>query len=90
VRGAGHPPTTTTTTTTPVTGPSTTVNVGMFEYRFDLSQTTIPSGNVTFVITNNGTEPHNCDIAGVRAGAIFASVRRRRGPWGPPEDVHSP
>jgi len=66
------PPPTTTTTTTTVTGPSTTVNVGMFEYRFDLSQTTIPSGNVTFVITNNGTEPHNFDIAGVRAGAILA------------------
>jgi uncharacterized cupredoxin-like copper-binding protein len=65
------PPPTTTTTTTTVTGPSTTVNVGMFEYRFDLSQTTIPSGNVTFVITNMGTEPHNFDIAGVRAGAIL-------------------
>jgi uncharacterized cupredoxin-like copper-binding protein len=65
------PPTTTTTTTTTVTGPSTTVTVGMFEYRFDISPATIPAGNVTFVITNNGIEPHNFDIAGVRAGAVL-------------------
>jgi uncharacterized cupredoxin-like copper-binding protein len=68
------PPTTTTpttTTTTTVTGPSTTVTVGMFEYRFDISPATIPAGNVTFVITNNGQEPHNFDISGVRAGAIL-------------------
>jgi uncharacterized cupredoxin-like copper-binding protein len=68
------PPTTTTpttTTTTTVTGPSTTVQVGMFEYRFDISPATIPAGNVTFVIRNSGTEPHNFDIAGVRAGAIL-------------------
>jgi plastocyanin len=67
--------TTTTTTTTPTTttvpGPATTIQVGMFEYRFDLSQTTVPSGTVTFVITNMGSEPHNFDIAGVRAGAIL-------------------
>jgi uncharacterized cupredoxin-like copper-binding protein len=68
------PPTTTTptTTTTTVTGPSTTVTVGMFEYRFDISPATIPAGNVTFVITNNGTEPHNFDIAGIKAGAVLA------------------
>jgi uncharacterized cupredoxin-like copper-binding protein len=75
---SGPPPppppttTTTTTTTTTVTGPSTTVNVDMFEYRFDLSPGTIPQGNVTFVITNRGQEPHNFDIAGVKAGAILA------------------
>jgi plastocyanin len=65
------PTTTTTTTTTTVPGPSTTVNVDMFEYRFDISPSTIPSGTVTFVITNKGSEPHNFDIAGVRAGAII-------------------
>jgi uncharacterized cupredoxin-like copper-binding protein len=64
--------TTPTTTTTPtVTGPSTTVNVDMFEYRFDLSQATIPSGTVTFVIRNRGQEPHNFDIGNVKAGAIL-------------------
>src|SRR2546429_5131499 len=42
---------TTPTTTTVVTGPSTTITVGMFEYRFDMSQPTVPSGQVTFVIT---------------------------------------
>jgi uncharacterized cupredoxin-like copper-binding protein len=66
------PPPTTTTTTTTVTGPASTVHVNMFEYRFELDQTSVPSGNVTFVITNMGTEPHNYDLAGVKAGAILA------------------
>jgi uncharacterized cupredoxin-like copper-binding protein len=65
------PPPTTTTTTTTVPGPATTVQVDMFEYRFDLSQPTLPSGTVTFVITNKGDVVHNFDIAGVRAGAII-------------------
>jgi uncharacterized cupredoxin-like copper-binding protein len=74
------PPTTTTptTTTTPATttGPigsgHTTVQVGMFEYRFDLSQSTMPSGQVTFVITNKGQAVHNFDILGVKAGQLLA------------------
>jgi plastocyanin len=69
--------TTTTTTTTPTTttddtGPSTTITVNMIEYRFDLSQTTVPSGQVTFVITNKGQEVHNFDISGVRRGALLS------------------
>jgi uncharacterized cupredoxin-like copper-binding protein len=64
--------TTTPTTTTVVTGPSTTITVGMFEYRFDLSQTTVPSGQITFVITNKGSEVHNFDITGVKTGALLA------------------
>jgi uncharacterized cupredoxin-like copper-binding protein len=69
--------TTTTTTTTPtVTGPignaQTTVNVGMFEYRFDMDKTTFPSGQVTFVITNRGQEVHNFSITGVKAGALLS------------------
>jgi uncharacterized cupredoxin-like copper-binding protein len=44
----------------------------MFEYRFDLSQTTVPSGQVTFVITNKGQEVHNFDISGVKAGALLS------------------
>ncbi len=64
--------TTPTTTTTVVTGPSTTITVGMFEYRFDLSQTTVPSGQVTFVITNKGAEVHNFSINGVKAGALLS------------------
>jgi nitrite reductase (NO-forming) len=69
----------TTTTTTPgtTTGPpvgnaNTTVNVGMFEYRFDLDKTTVPSGNVTFVITNKGQEVHNFDLSGKKAGQILS------------------
>ncbi len=74
------PPTTTTkppttTATPPPTGTvgsgNTTVTVGMFEYGFTLSQRTIPSGQVTFVITNNGSETHNFSINGVKAGTII-------------------
>jgi plastocyanin len=43
----------------------------MFEYRFEMSQTTIPSGQVTFVITNRGGEVHNFAIAGSRSGALI-------------------
>ena len=69
--------TTTTTTTQPTTtgtvgGATTTVQVGMFEYRFDMSTTSIPSGQVTFVITNRGQEVHNFDISGVKAGALLS------------------
>jgi uncharacterized cupredoxin-like copper-binding protein len=64
--------TTTSTATTTVTGPATTINVGMFEYRFELSQSTVPSGQVTFVITNKGAEVHNFSINGVKAGAIIS------------------
>ena len=74
--------TTTTTTTTQTTTTSgststvgtgnTTVQVGMFEYRFELSTQTVPSGQVTFVITNKGQETHNFSINGVKAGTILS------------------
>jgi uncharacterized cupredoxin-like copper-binding protein len=64
--------TSTTTNTGPVGGAQTTVQVGMFEYRFEMSQTTIPSGQVTFVVTNRGSEVHNFAIAGSRSGALLA------------------
>jgi plastocyanin len=73
-------PTTTTTTTTQTTTTSTatvgntatTVQVGMFEYRFDLSAASVPSGQVTFVITNKGQETHNFTINGVKSGKIIS------------------
>ncbi|MDX6476642.1 MAG: Cupredoxin-like domain [Gaiellaceae bacterium] len=74
-------PTTTPTTTTaappptppgPIGTAQTTVQVGMFEYRFELSQATIPSGQVTFVITNKGNEVHNFAIAGSKSGALLS------------------
>jgi plastocyanin len=43
----------------------------MFEYRFDLAPTTVPSGPVTFVITNRGAEVHNFSISGVKNGAFL-------------------
>jgi len=68
--------TTPTTTTTPApTGPvgsaNTTVQVGMFEYGYNLSQQAVPSGQVTFVIRNNGSEVHNFSVQGVKVGAIL-------------------
>ena len=75
------PPTTTTptTTTTPPPPPTgtvgtavTTVQVSMTDYAFTMSQSTIPSGQVTFVIKNNGSDVHNFDISGVKAGAILS------------------
>ncbi len=73
------PPTTGTTTTTPPPPPTgtvgtanTTVKVDMYEYRFDLSQTSVPSGQVTFVITNRGEEVHNWDLIGVKPGKLLA------------------
>jgi uncharacterized cupredoxin-like copper-binding protein len=76
--GVAPPPppktTTTTTTTTPanVGTANTTVNVDMVEYSFKLSQATIPSGQVTFVVKNDGAEVHNFDINGVHSGALLA------------------
>lgn len=67
--------TTTATTTTPptsCTNPSTTITVGMFEYRFDLSPSSVPAGCIRFVITNRGVETHNFDLAGVKQGALLA------------------
>jgi uncharacterized cupredoxin-like copper-binding protein len=76
---APPPPATTTTTAPPPPPPptgtvgntATTIQVGMFEYRFELSQSTVPSGQVTFVITNKGTEVHNFSINGLRAGTLL-------------------
>ena len=77
-------PTPTTTTTPPYappTGPvgtaNTTVTVGLFGGEqflpawIALSQTTIPSGMVTFVITNNCTVRCSFDLEGIKAGAIL-------------------
>ena len=73
-------PTTTTTPYTPPTGPvgtaNTTVTVGLFDDEHPpacivLSQTTIPSGMVTFVITNNCTVRCSFDLEGIKAGAIL-------------------
>jgi uncharacterized cupredoxin-like copper-binding protein len=77
--GVKAPPVT--TTTTPTTTPTTTGNVGnanttvqvnMIEYSFQLSQSSIPSGKVTFVIKNSGSDVHNFDVNGVKSGAILA------------------
>jgi nitrite reductase (NO-forming) len=63
--------TTTTTATTTVAGPSTTINVSMTEYHFALSQTTVPQGNVTFVVKNDGQQTHNFDLQGKHIGGFL-------------------
>ena len=74
------PATTTTTPYTPPTGPvgtaNTTVDVGLFDASngqgfIVLSQTTIPSGMVTFAITNHCFFRCSFDLEGVKAGAIL-------------------
>ena len=64
--------TTTMTSTVPVGNGKTTVTVNMVEYAFQLSQSTMPSGKITFVINNKGNEVHNFAILGNKAGAQIA------------------
>jgi nitrite reductase (NO-forming) len=62
---------TTTTTATTYPGPGGTVQVNEFEYGFTLTPSTIPSGNVTFVMKNTGTITHNFDIEGLPPGQFL-------------------
>jgi uncharacterized cupredoxin-like copper-binding protein len=79
VSGGGGGTTTTTTTTSQTTTTAgnvgtaqTTVQVNMIDYQFQLSQSTIPSGKVTFVIKNSGNDVHNFDLNGVKSGTILS------------------
>lgn len=74
-KGGGGTTTTTQTTTTTagnVGSAKTTVTVNMVEYAFEMSQSTVPSGQVTFVIKNSGAEVHNFDINGVKSGTLLS------------------
>jgi uncharacterized cupredoxin-like copper-binding protein len=76
--GTTAPPPTTTTATTPTTTTSnvgtatTTVQVNMIDYQFQLSATTVPSGKVTFVIKNSGNDVHNFDLNNVKSGTLLS------------------
>src|SRR6266540_1529793 len=61
-----------TTTTVESTTTATTVNVGMFEYGFNLDNTSVPAGCILFVITNRGAEQHNFALSGIHSGVILA------------------
>jgi uncharacterized cupredoxin-like copper-binding protein len=77
--------TNTTTTTTTTTGgggggggtacttPTTTINVGMREYAYDLDKASVPAGCIQFVVKNNGAEIHNFDLQGKHVGALINS-----------------
>lgn len=72
--GIAAPPKTTTTaatTTTTYPGPGGTVTVQEYEFGFTLTPSTIPSGNVTFVMQNTGTIVHNFDIENVEAAPFL-------------------
>ena len=81
VVAAVAPTPTTTPPYAPPTGPvgtaNTTVTVGLFGGEqflpawIALSQTTIPSGMVTFVITSDCTGRCSFDLQGIKAGAIL-------------------
>ena len=77
--------TTTTTSTTTTTGttttggggstcttPTTTVNVSMVEYKFNLDKTSVPAGCIQFVIKNAGQVQHNFDLISIHSGVILA------------------
>jgi len=77
---AHAPPTTSTTTsttstTTTVGNANTTVTVEMTDSsppgNFKLSQTNVPSGTITFVITNKCNDLCSFDLEGIKAGAIL-------------------
>jgi plastocyanin len=53
-----------TVTAAAVAGPTTTVSVSAADFKFDLSQQSVPVGKVVFKITNNGGTAHNFEIAG--------------------------
>lgn len=68
---------------TPPTGTvgtaNTTVTVEMFDDPiplFVLSQTTIPSGNVTFAITNKCLGGCSFDLQGIKAGTVMYNVEQ--------------
>ena len=72
------PPVTTTTATTsppPVGSAKTTVTVDMFDSTspgsYKLSQSRVPSGMVTFVITNKCRDQCSFHLEGIKAGAIL-------------------
>ena len=78
VTAAPTPTAPTTTPYAPPTGPvgtaNTTVTVETFDttaLRFALSHTTMPSGMVTFVITNRCIDLCSFDLEGIKAGALL-------------------
>jgi uncharacterized cupredoxin-like copper-binding protein len=72
---APTPTTTPAPTTTGAVGTAnTTVTVDMFDEgppRFQLSQATMPSGMVTFVITNKCAGPCSFNLEGIKAGTLL-------------------
>jgi uncharacterized cupredoxin-like copper-binding protein len=49
---------------------STSVGVGMSEFKFALSKKSAPAGSVTFTLTNKGKLPHDFKIGGKKSPLI--------------------
>jgi uncharacterized cupredoxin-like copper-binding protein len=67
------PPATTTPQVACASPTSTTVQVEEFDFGFNLSQSTVPCGSVTFVQKNTGATQHNFHLQGV-ANAVGALI----------------
>jgi WD40 repeat protein len=70
------PTTTKPTTTTPVGNVASTIDVSMHEFSFTLTENgapiaSVPSGQVTFVVTDDGTIQHNFDLLNVHVGGLM-------------------
>jgi uncharacterized cupredoxin-like copper-binding protein len=52
-----------------VAAPSTTVNVTLKEWGLNTSASSVPAGDVTFNITNNGKDDHEIAIVKLKPGA---------------------
>ena len=51
-----------------------TVNVSLAEYQVTLDQDSIPAGDVTFLVTNNGNNPHSFAIKGPGINEVNATI----------------
>ena len=67
------------TTVTSASG-GTTVNVTLSDYKITLDQEKIPSGAVTFVVTNTSATPHNFAIPGLGKTKNLQKGRIRNDP----------
>ena len=66
--GGSSPSAEETSTSTPEAENASTINVSETEFSIRLSKSTVPAGNYTFSISNDGNAPHNLAIKGPGVG----------------------
>ena len=62
------PPAADETTSTPEAGNATTLTASETEFSIKLSKSSVPAGDYTFAISNDGNAPHNLSIKGPGIG----------------------